>query len=609
MLVVLFIIWLALCAWLAGNILKKLFPVSDPVNYILGAFLSIIILGLTANIFTAWLKLTDLLIIAAFIITIIALSAWHYFFRKLTNANPAVSDDNPALTNSLSPFIWLLFIASLIGGFYFIIIAANAGGLSSPWQILPPWFLLPILIGFAVIFLAVFHGEKAWKILGAIIIFSFLIHSYLFVYSNGFGGDRFRHLASEERIIAGLDYQPTLLTDNLWLKQIGPLKVPAAFIDSAKLSYGFEWSLEVIASKISGISVFQINRFLLPLLWSIFLPLLIYVISKLIWPARIATQSVAGEPDRRIALLAAALGNSFYLLQYYGGQGLPASYGLLIFALAAALWLAWFKAKNVKILLFCLFMSVLSYFNYSLTFILIVIFGTLAESLQFKKIAAIIVGAVSAVVLFILDAGFSPQLTLPFDRLYSAWRDGNFIAYQSGSRLTPYIGQMHLIIDLIFLALFIVGIIWLIIKILRQDNQQANAVVYFFIILMAAYLASWLFVSGDHVLVRRLNLFVVFSSIFIFAYGIDLLIAAQKNKFRLVVVALLAIVSSYVYFSGPVLDVSVTSADLDRASAIWPQIQEQKDVCIKEPIEVILALEYVSAKELQETINNINCKY
>jgi len=593
MLIALFLIWLIACSWLAGSILKRIFPVSGPVNNILGGLFSIFILGLTANVFAAWFKLTDAAIISAFCISAITLSFWHLVLRKVPEKYPD-QDASAEGSAALPPAVSALFLLSAAAGFYAVFNSPDASGLSSPWLALPLWYLAPIFVCSGLAFYAAFKGGKTWQPLCAIIILSLLVHSYLLAYSQGFGGDRFRHLASEERMLAGLEYQPTLSASNLWIRQIGPLRVPAALIDSAKLSYGMEWSLEVIVSKITGIGVFQINRFLLLVIWSLFLPLLIYAASLLIWPDR-----------RRLALLAAAMSSSFYLLQYYGSQGLPASFGFLGFALAAALWLSWSRTKETRLLLFCLFFSVLSYFNYSLAFILIVIFGTLAESMRFGKIVAWTAAAASAALLFLLDTGLQPRFSFSFDRVYSAWRDGNMLVFQSGSRLAKFIGQGHVIIDILMLAIFTAVACWLLLGLLRKKDERANLIAIFFVTVTAAYLASWIFTAGDHTLSRRLTLFAVLPLALILPYGIDGL--ANSAKRQVVVSTLLAAFTAYSYFSGPVLDVSLTRSDIDAARLIWPSVSRDPSACVRQPLPVVLALEYVSAKEFQEDVNMINC--
>jgi hypothetical protein len=84
-----------------------------------------------------------------------------------------------------------------------------------------------------------------------------------------------------------------------------------------------------------------------------------------------------------------------------------------------------------------------------------------------------------------------------------------------------------------------------------------------------------------------------------------MLISGRKS---LAVVGLaVVLLTGLTYYSGPVLNVSVSDRDIAKATAIWHDLRGTQDYCIKDDLGVILALEYVSAKEFQETVNNSNC--
>ena len=153
----------------------------------------------------------------------------------------------------------------------------------SPWEVLPWWFVTTAFFGFLFVLWSIVQKISPKKILWSIIVLSFFIHSYLLVYQNGFGGDRFRHLGSENRLLQGLDYQPTLLTKDLWTINLGPIKIPQALVDRAKISYGLQWSIEAFSSQLTGVGVFQINKFLLPILWSLSFTFLSFLIGLFIF--------------------------------------------------------------------------------------------------------------------------------------------------------------------------------------------------------------------------------------------------------------------------------------------------------------------------------------
>jgi hypothetical protein len=348
----LFWLWLAATGWVAAKTLIKVFPLNKSGAIFLGVGFSFLLLGLVANIFTAWFKYEWWLAVASALIV----SVFWVVIEKYFNSQPQQTSSDET-DHDWPKIFWVIFYLAMVSGIVAPIIVSTGDKIVSPWQVLPWWFIASAAAGFLFLLWSIASNIKASKLLPAIIIFSFLIHGYLLVYHNGFGGDRFRHLGSENRILQGIEYQPTFVTTNLWWTSIGSISIPQVLIDRVKVSYGFQWSLEVIASQITGIGVFQINRFLMPLLWSLLLTFFTYVAGVMIFD------------NKSKALFAALLSNSFYLLQYYGAQGLPASYGLLVLAGNILWWLAYLKTGKKQILAVAIGFTILSYFNYSLAFL------------------------------------------------------------------------------------------------------------------------------------------------------------------------------------------------------------------------------------------------
>ena len=589
----LFIIWLAIAAYFSHQILIRIFHLGW-LNYALGAFLPIFILAPMSNIFTAWLVLNNYTIGLALVLTSMVIGGIYFFLRDWPVRYSQLDESG---AKNLPSVVWAVFILLLAVGWIAIFYAASGSHLTSPWQVLPAWLFFIIVLASAVIFYAIFSGQKIQRVLIATIIFSLFIHSYLLVYANGFGGDRFRHLGSEQRIMQELEYQPTLLTKDVWLKQIGPVKIPQALIDSAKLSYGAMWSLEIIAAKITGISIFQINRFFMPLLWSLFLPLIVFVLCWLVWP------------DKKFALLGAMISNGLYLFQYYGAQGLPASYGLLWLAFFLIFLIAWLQGGGRRLLAITLFFLVLMYFNYLLSFILAVLSFLLVLGLKLKKIYFWLALPLVIAVLVTLDYFFSPQFAPSLVRLVNTWVAGNFIYFVSSARLANWIGEWHIFVDFVFVLVFISSMIYLLFRVFKK-NTAWQFMAGFLVMIMAAYFISWPIFGGEHSISRRLTLFAALPLVFLIAYAF--MKTAVSGRGHIAAVAILALFTAFNWYSGPILNISISDRDLARAQAIWTDYQKlptsiQDKYCVKDDLSVILALEYFSGKEFQETINNQKC--
>ncbi|MFA5124353.1 MAG: hypothetical protein WC473_00800 [Patescibacteria group bacterium] len=569
----------------------RILPVNRQLAMALGIFFSLAILSLVTNIFTAWLSFSNIFIIAAFIISLVFIVVLYFYYAKLPACGAGSYSSEPFLPAYFG-YAAILLVLAVIGG-YFVFAGINSSGLVSPWQTLSPLFLVIVFVcSLAALYLSQSRISLAVALF-SVIIFSLLIHSYLLVYPNGFGGDRFRHLGSEYRLLSGLEYQPTLLAGDVWYVAVSGIKVPQALADPAKLSYGAQWSLEAVVSKITSIDVFQLNRFLLPFLWSLFLPLIIFVIASLLYP------------NRQFALLAAVLSSGFYLWQYYGGQGLPASWGLLNFAFGVMLWLAYLRRPNNKMALLALAFTALNYFNYSLAFILLIIFGLLTLTAR-KRDWSAIVALLAIIGLVALDFVSSRQVSFHLGGLYQAWTAGNLWYFNSGLKLWPQWGLMPKIFDLAVATIFILVYLVSLIVAWQRNDAAWRLVSYFSLITLGAYFISWGFLSGEHSLARRLTLFAILPLLLLFC---QLIISAIKRRHQAelaVVILSLLIVANY--YSGPVMDLVITDADWQKAQVVWQEIKDLPErPCIKESLPIILSLEAVSAKEFQETTNNIIC--
>ena len=581
MLLTLFIIWLISGSWLGRNILIKILPLDKRLILPLGIFLPIFLLGLIANIFTSWLEFNSWSLLASFLIVLLILIAWYLSVRK--SEAPAAeiieADGRWRWPKIFSIFFIILFIA----GGSLLFISASGRNLSSPWQAITVWYLPVIFAVLLLLVLAVFSRAKIVSVLIMIILSSLLIHSYLLVYQNGFGGDRWRHLASENRIMAGLEYQPTLLAGNLWQSDILGFKIPRALIDPGKISYGLQWSLEIIAGKVTGASAFDINKLLLPILWSIFLPLILAALAGLIWP------------NRLFILFSAALAGFFYLLQYYGAQGLPVGYGalwwsyFLIFAAAAVKSPAAKRYYPIVILF-----TILMYFNYSLAFILSAMALVLALAFKLKpalKYLLIFLSAISIFVLELILAGGH----LAYSGLWSWWRDGDLLLFEAGRNL-PYMSTYKFLALSLFFVLILASII---INIFRCKNRLINFIAWLFIIIMINYGLSWIFIGGSLNLARRLTIFAALLLPLVIVWGIVYNLKKMKGIALTLILIIICLLGVLVYRSGPVLSVSVGSADYQAAEIVWQEIKgDYNNYCVLGDMELLLPLESLSDKEV-----------
>jgi len=586
-----FIISIVLVGSLAAKIVAKIFPFSRGESFFYGIILSLISFGLIGGLFTSWFKYDFWLMWLSLILT--ALIFWGV--NKWIKA-PLPESEQKITTvdvNDWPKVVWVIFYLVVISGVISSVLMAKGEKMFSPWEALPWWFVVSALFGFLFVLWSIVQKISPKKILWSIIALSFFIHSYLLVYQNGFGGDRFRHLGSENRLLQGLDYQPTLLTKDLWTVNLGPIKIPQALVDRAKISYGLQWSIETFSSQLTGVGVFQINKFVLPIFWSLCFTFLSYLIGLLIFS------------DRNKALISALIGNGLYLLQYYGAQGLPASYGVLVVLAVIPLWLSYLKNGEKKILLLAGGFTALSYFNYSLSFLALLALGFLTLALRKNRWLGIIAAGAIALFMFGLELLDGNRFDFFLGKIRSAWSAGSLLYFNSLSRFSFVDAGLLEALDILFAIIFILVSLLACWQCWKKNDAVRLAVCLMFFSLTATYVFSWTLLSGEHSLARRLTLFSSVFFIFILTEPIHDFVVAKKSQLAVIFLSLLFTIS---FYSGPLLKVNVSDRDWAKAEAIWKDISKLDSYpCVDDDLEVILALEAVSAKRFQETINNNNC--
>lgn len=581
------IIWLGTLNLFTSSILSKIFNL--PKNYIrlLGLFLDIFLLVFMGNIFTSWWAFNNLTFFVALILTSIFIVLWSYRFERITAL--------PSIYFGHNDGFWHLknWSVAILGGLllwgYFVIKAVPSGQyLISPWQVLPVYFLVIIFLALLIMFSLIFSKRKVWLILISIILTSFLLHAYLLVYVEGFGGDRWRHLGSEKRILLEMAYQPTLLTNDIWYQSVAGVEIPQALIAGPKISYGFGWTLTIMLAKISKASIFDLDKYLILFLWSFFMPLIAFATA---WQFK---------SKKVYSLLAAGLTLVFYLLQYYGAQTVPISFSALYFMFIIGGLLAYLKNKDLNILLFLTSLVVLSYFGYSLGFIVLGLSLVWLWSLRLKPLKKIMMFWLLGFTIAIVEglsmfSSFNGNIAVT-EIINNLFIKSNLLFFEHGQILVlPNIFSPYLAL---LITLFLISITLIFIfKLLKNKQAGSLFVAGLSLILIINFLSSWIFLDGLHTLGRRINIYLILLGLIILADGLNEFI---NTKVRAVVVVLaLSLIGLLTYASGPVLEATVTTNDTYAMKYIWSQIQGQpKNYCILADTWPLLALEAYSAKEL-----------
>ncbi len=509
-----------------------------------------------------------------------------------------------------SPYIVRFFIMYF---FLFILALISLLRTAEGEHILSPWS--SIRLGYVVLFFFIALGayfssflsmsRKAFFVIA--LSFLFLQHMYIpLTYSQGFGGDRLRHVAIEKYLLAGNIYSPSLFGEPIRYARIGPLSIPEVFLVGNKTSYAAQWGITLTIHELTRIPLLVIDTWLVPLLWLFFVPLLTYLITR---------QLHASELVARMSVITTSL---FYPLQVFGASTLPVSFYFPFFLGAAYLWLRYLDGTpRVKHLIGLCILTLSFYFGYILYLFLLCILALLVMLKKHTSSLYVVVGsvvsAVSLVLLEVLqdnstlkDLSWQGVVMVPFDmigRITSVTRyfasptnidQGNFIFNQTAAPLItlPLLAWKYWpIIVSLFVILLIV-----------YAYRDMKRVMVFLGVLLTNYFISWYFLNGTHILSRRIDetvallfSFCVASSVIYIYIHIPRLELPRKA----ILLSLLLTASTVMtYTSGPVLD-EVTKDEFLQARVVWERARlTGAPYCVIGNTWPLLGLEYESSSRI-----------
>ena len=374
--------------WL-NKFLSKIIAFDSPYCYLLAAYCLLILIAFAGAIFVVLWKITPAIMIGIFSGLTLIISALNHKVRnyelgimnyesRAKKFKSAQEERNNLKVNkkfsvpcSMFHVMCYVLCALVLLCFLFLWKARTGNYILSPWQSIHSiylyfWFFVTFGTAYLIFTkprerparLALqreagggpwtsCEGRPArggkWRIILLIIILhSFLLHAYLpIVYKTGFGGDRWRHIAAERYLQQGKIYSPALFGEEIRWQKFGPIKVPSVFVVGNKTSYANQWALTSFLSWIFNIDVFWIDIFLLPILWSVFIPLFLFLLGRLLIRNFIR--------NFQFPLLLAFLPSLFYPFQVYGSITIPTAFGFLLFLFILLLFLSFISQKRDKL--------------------------------------------------------------------------------------------------------------------------------------------------------------------------------------------------------------------------------------------------------------------
>ncbi|MBI5222764.1 MAG: hypothetical protein HY980_04715 [Candidatus Magasanikbacteria bacterium] len=578
-------------------------------------------------------------IIYFFIYLTIALLSWllsTFWSRKRVNiAVGECVDEHRNLVLFKLGWLWpCLYLLIWALGFYLLISQTSGAVLFSPWQSISEYYLQIFFVLTLLSGVFLFTKFKTKTILLILVLQSILLSFYLpLSHQLPWGGDVWRHLAVEKQLQAGEPILPVLFGPEARWREVVGVDLPEVFLASQKYAYGQLWGISVLLAETLRVDLLPVNRFLMPIVWSITLPFILFRIGWLIFGSR------------RKGLWLVWLGFLAFPFQALGGLTLPVSLGCLTFFFVLMLWLQYWRDRGRSQLRYALLFSALMLFGYSLHFVLICVTAILSfiiyhllkrinnEQLTISNLivkpAVFLIGAASIPALELIG-GYShlnpanwfsnlKQLAGQFSGWFyaSAIRPHDILTGNIWFNHTPdyaFVGNVFnswrwwlMPVMIIFIVLFIYSFasVW-------RHLTERRWLVFLNLtgVVVGGYLLSWTLLAGDHLLARRLDLIFVFLWIIFLIYILSKWLnnwQARRWIVRAVVLLVVFILSWFgalTYASGPDMRV-VGRGEYDVVNELRYEIGDglalsraEGRYCVLADTRVLLPLEGLSSGKI-----------
>ena len=537
-----------------------------------------------------------------------------------------------------------MVVAVLISGIVtvlFFFFARTGEHILHPWQVVHPLALWAFAVMTVLVVVVIFSQASLRIAFFLIIVHSLVLHAYLpIVYDSGFGGDRWRHIASERYLLTGEIYEPGLIgEDAISTKKIFSMTIPEVFIAGNKTSYAPQWALTIFFHRVTGISVEDVDQWIVPLLWFWFVPMIMYSIGKVLFQ------------EKRWALLCAFIPSMFFPYQVYGSITIAVGIGQMMFLFIVYFLLQYIHTKNISFAKMSVFLTLLHYFSYILHLFLggigVILAGCLGWVYAKKHKAWLYVFCVLCFVLFIILIPLSEYIfgfsTFQFEKLYpqtlvlsaadAFGRLTNIVGY---NHYGSYIGEGNFLYEAnrlpkssasflrwpywpMILSLIVYGMagIGWVLALKKKSSRQWKFIALFCGILGASYFISWFLMDGYHTLARRLDLSIALFVGLLFLYGARWIIhrfsfpllykerggggILTAHNILILFIIGISFVTLSTYASGPILD-RVTTDELSAAEYLWAElpsiVSDSNQYCVLANTWPLLAVESVSAREV-----------
>lgn len=620
------------------EILKRLFGMRQRewITKVLAWGIVFILLSFISAVFVAWYGLGAMATWLVFVLT----ATISYGIRTLIRRQHGYTSGRVKVSGKGIHFIfqkhWLLLVVYAVLWFaalFFLINSRSDAALLSPWQAMSSYFL-PLIFLLSVVLGILLYSKFSIKVLLFLVLaHGLLVHLYMpLSHTLPWGGDVWRHVAMEQRLLDDKPIAPVLFGEHAATKEIGPFAIPEVLVTPQKYIYSQLWGISTLLSRTLDVSLITINIWLIPIVWSFLLPIIFFRIGGLLFRSW------------RRGLVFAALANAFFPLQALGGLTLPVSLGYVSFFLVLFFWLCYLRTKNSMQKNIALFFGVLMLFGYPLHavvfwFIVAVSFLLSFSEMRYAKVRHFFAKKyirpayrglilLASIVFFPLIELVSKISRLPqqSDWLHSIKQMiGIFSGWFFASAIRPhdmlpgnilfnhvpenaYVPSFFLQWRWFFIPAMLLtlgaAIYGLAIAQKNKYQQLWSVLSALALSLGFGYVMSWFYLEGDHLFARRMDALLAFC-LLIFSYYAFVQyreVFSSRLWLRRATTFVLIICISWVgtasYASGPDMRV-VSKAEFDAAAYIWQE--EEKSAhnnCVIGDTWTLLVLEGLSGRKI-----------
>lgn len=551
------------------------------------------------------------------------------FFLSRSHGSKIVGKSRKQYIEILPKTPWLSWIYGVlwIGTLILFIRAEGIEVLYSPWQSLSTWILPCMFVLTALLGFITFSKQKTKHILVLILMHSFLLHMYVpLSHELPWGGDAWRHIAAESQLAAGEIIPPVLFGSEAKWREVVGVDIPEVFLIPQKYAYGQFWSLSVILNQLTGVSFETIHIWMIPIIWSLIFPLILFRIGRILFRSW------------RGGLFLAWLSFIAFPLQALGALTLPVSLGVLTFFFTFMLWLQYIgKRYTLQRGVLAIFIF-LMLFGYTLSFILMlfVVAGSWALARISAHVRSSHIGWSLVVLVAMLGIMALPALELlsgsshfPSDMhmveegtqmigQFSGWYYASDIRAHdiaSGNLLFNHTPDYAFVSNIFtawrwhvipFMMVFFVGVLFGLYRYGREHQPLLFLLpVWLLVSLAGSYKIGWFFLQGDRLFTRRLDPFLTTLLLIFFSIAVLEMfyhIRYKKMTIKIIGVVFSVLIISWVgtstFASGP--DIRTASVDeYAVAEFILADVQEESDeYCVLADTWVLLPLEGVSGGDI-----------